>query len=80
MARGARRPRTDQPDLIVVCVPLIKRHPSLPASFQLSNAIVTDIASVKAEILEQLFESESHLRLRYVGGHPMAGREARRSH
>jgi prephenate dehydrogenase len=38
------------------------------------GAFVTDVASVKAEILEQLRATGADL-TRYVGGHPMAGRE-----
>jgi prephenate dehydrogenase len=38
----------------------------------LGDAVVTDVASTKATIVERAAE----LRLRFVGGHPMAGREA----
>ena len=66
---------TDAPNLIIVCVP-----PDLTAQIVarelagFPGAFVTDVASVKAEILEQLRETGSDL-TRYVGGHPMAGRE-----
>ncbi len=66
---------TDAPTLIVVCVPpdvtavvvaqQLQRHPS---------AIVTDVASVKQSVLNQLQMQGADL-ARYVGSHPMAGRE-----
>lgn len=73
---GAGVESTDEPDLVIVCVP-----PDLTAkvvSEQLArhkNAVVTDVASVKVEIANEvklLAGSESS---RYVGSHPMAGRE-----
>lgn len=63
------------PTLVVVCVP-----PDVTASVikqQLEihpQATVTDVASVKATILEKLEETTADLS-RYVGSHPMAGRE-----
>lgn len=66
---------TDEPDLIVVCVP-----PQLTAQIvttELLNfpkAIVTDVSSVKSEILEELVRLNAPIE-RYVGSHPMAGRE-----
>lgn len=65
----------DLPELIVVCVP-----PDVTArvvSTQLQNypqAVVTDVASVKSQIIDELAASGSDLS-RYVGSHPMAGRE-----
>jgi prephenate dehydrogenase len=66
---------TYSPELVVVCVP-----PDITAKVvaeQLesnSNAVVTDVASVKYPILTKLVELGSDLS-RYVGSHPMAGRE-----
>lgn len=63
------------PSLVIVCVP-----PDVTATVieqQLSlhpDATVTDVASVKATILSKLEESSADLS-RYVGSHPMAGRE-----
>lgn len=65
----------DSPALIVVCVP-----PQLTAQviadelIAFPNAIVTDVASVKSEILEELVRLAAPIE-RYVGSHPMAGRE-----
>ena len=74
---GAGRAATpaDLPKLIVVCVP-----PELTAEVvasELANfpgAIVTDVASVKSSVLENLKELNAPLE-RYIGSHPMAGRE-----
>lgn len=65
----------DSPKLIVVCVP-----PQLTAQIvaeeliAFPDAIVTDVASVKVEILEELERLAAPIE-RYVGSHPMAGRE-----
>ncbi len=65
----------DAPALIVVCVP-----PALTAKIvaqelqQFPNAFVTDVASVKESVLEELVSLNAPLE-RYVGSHPMAGRE-----
>ena len=72
---GVPAGESDHPDLIVVCVP-----PDVTASVvsreleQFPNAVVTDVASVKTPILEELSKANSDLS-RYVGSHPMAGRE-----
>ena len=65
----------DNPSVIVVCVP-----PDVTASVVKSelqafpNAIVTDVASVKVQVLQAL-EAEGLDLSSYVGSHPMAGRE-----
>lgn len=67
----------EEPDLVLVCVPpditalavieRLKKHP---------QAIVTDVASVKSAIYHQVAAGVSAAELaRYVGSHPMAGRE-----
>lgn len=74
---GAGREATDQdsPDLIVVCVP-----PNLTAQvvaeelIRFPQAVVTEVASFKVNILKSLEELAAPLE-RYVGSHPMAGRE-----
>ncbi len=75
---AGREPKpSDSPALIVVCVP-----PDITASViatelaAFPGAIVTDVASVKRPVLEWLRANVSALELeRYVGSHPMAGRE-----
>jgi prephenate dehydrogenase len=72
---GERFEPGEQPKLVVVCVP-----PDVAATViasELANhpeAVVTDVASVKATILSELEATSSDL-TRYVGSHPMAGRE-----
>ena len=66
---------TDNPALIVVAVP-----PDLTASVvaaeldRFPDALVTDVASVKAGMLAELRATGADLG-RYVGSHPLAGRE-----
>jgi prephenate dehydrogenase len=73
---GAGSETGAEPDLVVVCVP-----PDLTAdvvSAQLSkhpNAIVTDVASVKGKIAEDVRVHSGEAAIRYIGSHPMAGRE-----
>lgn len=78
---GAGRPISElgatEPALVAVCVP-----PDLTAKIvaeslaKFPTATVTDVASVKASILEELKTKASETELtRYVGSHPMAGRE-----
>lgn len=74
---GAGRPlhADDQPGLVVVAVPpdvtaatvaqALREHP---------QALVTDVASVKASVLAELHELGADVS-RYLGTHPMAGRE-----
>ncbi|MEN9714942.1 MAG: hypothetical protein RJA35_409 [Actinomycetota bacterium] len=74
---GAGREATDADDpiLIVVCVP-----PDLTASVVAAEiaaypaAVVTDVASIKQPVLEELRALSIDL-TNYVGSHPMAGRE-----
>lgn len=74
---GAGRPAQpgDQPELIVVAVP-----PDVTAEVvarelaDFPDAVVTDVASVKAVPLEQLRALGADV-TRYLGSHPMAGRE-----
>lgn len=75
-ARTAEAARPDDtPKLVIVCVP-----PDVTASVvadQLAawpEAVVTDVASVKSAPLRALQETGADLS-RYVGSHPMAGRE-----
>lgn len=72
---GAKASTSDQPAIIVVCVP-----PDVTASVVARElaaypyAVVTDVASVKAQVLGELTAANADLS-RYVGSHPMAGRE-----
>ena len=72
---GRREAEGDTPSIVVVAVPpdaaadvVARELAAWPA------ATVTDVASVKAGILAELREAGADL-ARYVGSHPMAGRE-----
>lgn len=68
-------PTDDEPVLVIVATPPdVTADVLLSALEQYPNAIVTDVASVKGVILSELQDSGVDLS-RYVGGHPMAGRE-----
>ena len=73
---AGRKPAvTDEPALIVVCVPPDVTARTVLAELRaFPNAVVTDVASVKNSILEELSAADAPL-ARYVGSHPMAGRE-----
>ena len=63
------------PALVVVCVPPDVTASVIQQQLELHpDATVTDVASVKATILEKLETTSADLS-RYVGSHPMAGRE-----
>jgi prephenate dehydrogenase len=65
----------DNPSLIVVCVPPDVTAVTVRRELEnFPSAIVTDVASVKAPILDELAAAAADL-TRYVGSHPMAGRE-----
>lgn len=71
---GAGSDAGPEPDLVVVCVPPDATADVVVAQLQLHpNAIVTDVASVKAEIAKEV--ELAGFADRYVGSHPMAGRE-----
>lgn len=77
ISRGAGRALRDddEPELVVVAVP--PRSVALAAAQlleQFTEATVTDVASVKSRPIRQLRDLSEHAD-RFVGGHPMAGRE-----
>lgn len=74
---GAGRPAAagDRPQLIVVCVPPDVTADVVAAELEaFPEAIVTDVASVKVAVYENLRDRGADLS-RYIGTHPMAGRE-----
>ena len=74
---GAGRPAEtgDRPQLIVVCVPPDVTADVVAAELEaFPEAIVTDVASVKVAVYENLRDRGADLS-RYIGTHPMAGRE-----
>ena len=65
----------DKVSLVVVCVPPdVSAKTIISALNRFPDAIVTDVASVKAAILNEVIASAADS-TRYVGSHPMAGRE-----
>jgi prephenate dehydrogenase len=65
----------DKVSLVVVCVPPdVSAKTIISALNRFPEAIVTDVASVKAAILNEVNASAADS-ARYVGSHPMAGRE-----
>ncbi len=64
------------PRLVVVAVPPDHLAEAIVAALAKTDAVVTDVGSVKAAPLESVREQVSSADLeRYVGGHPMAGSE-----
>lgn len=72
---GAGRPSTpeDEPQLVVVAVPPDYLGAMISEALRRTDAVVTDVGSVKTGPLAEL-EGAVGLE-RYVGGHPMAGSE-----
>lgn len=75
---GAGRPARDGdgPQLVVVAVPPASVGAAVAEALRRTDAVVTDVGSVKAAPLEQIARSVDGDELRrYVGSHPMAGSE-----
>ena len=74
-AAGRKLEAKDQVSLVVVCVPPdVTAKTVIQALKDFPSAVVTDVASVKSTVLTELQASDAD-RTRYVGSHPMAGRE-----
>jgi prephenate dehydrogenase len=72
---GRRAKADDAPPLIVVCVPPDVTATTVAAELAaFPEALVTDVASVKLGVLDELRILGADLS-RYIGSHPMAGRE-----
>ena len=75
---GAGRPRRpeDRPQLVVVAVPPDHLAEVILEALAASDAVVTDVGSVKSGPAAAVAEGVSpEAAARYVGGHPMAGTE-----
>lgn len=75
---GAGRAATasDRPQVVVVAVPPAAIPDAIVAALGRSDAVVTDVGSVKSAPLEAVSDRVSAADLaRYVGSHPMAGSE-----
>lgn len=72
---GRNLSSADEISLVVVCVPPdVTAATIISALSRFPRAVVTDVASVKEAILDEVVASASDSS-RYVGSHPMAGRE-----
>ncbi len=72
---GRELSAADEVSLVVVCVPPDAAAVEVIRALKLfPSAAVTDVASVKTEILNTVRE-QAEESFRYVGSHPMAGRE-----
>lgn len=72
---GRRAQPEDEPSLVVVAVPPDETVDVVAAELAaFPAALVTDVASVKAAILAELQSTGADI-ARYLGSHPMAGRE-----
>lgn len=74
---GAGRPRRegDRPQLVVVAVPPDHLGREIVAALRRTDAVVTDVGSIKSEPERAVIAAAPELAERYVGGHPMAGSE-----
>jgi prephenate dehydrogenase len=71
---GGALKETDTPDLVIVAVPPAATSAQvLHALERWPNAVVTDVASIKAPLAAAV--EHAGLASHYVGSHPMAGRE-----
>lgn len=70
------RPDGPEPRLVVVATPPDVAGPTVVAELLAHpDAVVTDVASVKAVVAEEVTDAAGDVAARYVGSHPMAGRE-----
>ena len=74
LGAGRVRGDGDLPQLVVVCVPPDLIATEVAAALDRSDAVVTDVGSIKSEPLRGVQELDGDV-TRYVGGHPMAGSE-----
>ncbi|MGC0271433.1 prephenate dehydrogenase [Pseudactinotalea sp. Z1739] len=71
-----RGPEHTDPALVIIAAPPDVTADLIAAALrEFPGAVVTDVASVKGVLLEELREVEGLDLRRYVGSHPMAGRE-----
>ena len=75
LGAGRARRDGDRPQLVVVAVPPDHLGSEIVAALRRTDAVVTDVGSIKSEPLRAVAEQAPGLVERYVGGHPMAGSE-----
>jgi prephenate dehydrogenase len=62
-------------DVVIVAVPVDGVAPVVIEALDAGVAAVTDVASVKAPVVDEVERARPELAARFVGGHPMAGSE-----
>jgi prephenate dehydrogenase len=73
---GAGRPHDGSPvQVVVVAVPPDHLGTAVAAALDASDAVVTDVGSIKSRPLEEVTRLAPDGLARYVGSHPMAGSE-----
>ncbi|NYG55994.1 prephenate dehydrogenase [Nocardioides perillae] len=75
LGAGRRRRPEDRPQLVVVAVPPDHLAEAITAALAATDAVVTDVGSVKSGPAAAVHGSDPARADRYVGGHPMAGSE-----
>ena len=75
LGAGRTRRDGDRPQLVVVAVPPDHLGREIVAALRRTDAVVTDVGSVKSEPERQVVAQAPDEAERYVGGHPMAGSE-----
>ncbi len=73
LGAGRARLASDRPQLVVVAVPPDHLGPAIAHALTTSDAVVTDVGSIKTGPLRAVLDEPGLTR--YVGGHPMAGSE-----
>ena len=75
LGAGRSRRAGDRPQLVVVAVPPDHLGREIVAALRRTDAVVTDVGSIKSEPERAVIAAAPELAERYVGGHPMAGSE-----
>jgi prephenate dehydrogenase len=82
VARSGLHPAADaaacvaRASIVFVCSPVEVAARTALDALRLSSALVTDVASVKSQVMVEVEGGSNHeLRSRFVGGHPMGGSE-----
>ena len=75
LGAGRARRDEDRPQLVVVAVPPDHLATEIVAALRRTDAVVTDVGSIKSEPQRRVTAAAPGLAERYVGGHPMAGSE-----
>ncbi len=75
LGAGRARRDDDRPQLVIVAVPPDHLADKIIDALRRTDAVVTDVGSIKSEPERRVVAAAPDLAQRYVGGHPMAGSE-----